>query len=156
MTALVHYGPEQWWYPSGRVAAGVRVTVVTMPAEQLAALYDVDSLPMANPVMTDAEGELEFWAPAGDYALRANGVSIPLVLEGGALDTDAVKTYVHSQPTPSQTWVVTHNLNTYPEVLVKATDGTELEGDTDYSAGPNQVTISFPGGAVSGVAYLRG
>lgn len=65
----------------------------------------------------------------------------------------AVDTYIHDQATPSDTWVIVHNLNRYPSVTVVDSAGTQFAVQVDYNT-RNQVTI-YMNGATSGKAYLN-
>lgn len=58
----------------------------------------------------------------------------------------------YPQTTASTTWTVTHNLDTYPNVLVIADDGSVIYGDVTYD-NTNQLTIEFSA-PVQGTAYL--
>ena len=76
------------------------------------------------------------------------------------VDTDAIPgggggmalSYVHNQGTPAETWVIDHNLNMYPNVVVEDSGGTTVEGEIVYNSA-HQVTLTFSA-AFSGVAYL--
>ena len=65
----------------------------------------------------------------------------------------ATPTYIHSELTPSDNWVVIHPLNKYPSVMVVDSGDTVLEPDIHYDS-PTQLTISF-GSPTSGKAYLN-
>lgn len=60
--------------------------------------------------------------------------------------------YVHSQPSPSTTWTITHALGGKPSVTVVDSAGTVVIGEVTYNS-DTQVTISFTS-AFSGFAYL--
>lgn len=60
--------------------------------------------------------------------------------------------YVHSQPTASNTWNITHNLGYYPSITVVDSAGTVVEGSYQYTA-LNTVIATFIG-SFSGKAYL--
>lgn len=61
--------------------------------------------------------------------------------------------FIYTQPLPSATWVITHNLNCYPSVTVIDSGNSQVEGDVTYDS-PNQITIGFSAG-FSGKAILR-
>lgn len=66
---------------------------------------------------------------------------------GGSGDTS----YVHTQPSPSLSWSITHNLGKRPNVTV--TEGANtVEGDITYSS-DNSLIITFTT-PTSGTAYL--
>ncbi len=63
------------------------------------------------------------------------------------------KSYHHIQGLPSATWVITHNLDKYPSILIIDSGGSEVVGAITYNT-TNQLTLSFSGG-FSGDAYLN-
>lgn len=63
------------------------------------------------------------------------------------------KFYVYTQSVPSDTWVVTHNLNKNPSIEVVDSAGTVVIGDYEY-IDANTVRLVF-GGAFSGKAYFN-
>lgn len=52
-----------------------------------------------------------------------------------------------------ETWVINHNLNKYPSVVVKQTDGTAIIGEVNYTS-MNTLEVYF-NTAVKGTAYLN-
>lgn len=60
--------------------------------------------------------------------------------------------YRHVEMTPSQTWLVHHNLNRYAAVTVVDSAGSVVVGDVAYLS-PNDVSISFSA-AFAGEAFL--
>lgn len=60
--------------------------------------------------------------------------------------------YVHSQASPSTTWVITHSLGGKPSVTVVDTADTMVVGEVTYNSN-TQVTVEFTA-AFSGYAYL--
>lgn len=60
--------------------------------------------------------------------------------------------YHHTQNTPSNTWVINHNLDFYPNVTVADSGGSLCEGEIMYTS-TDSVTVTFSG-AFSGNAYL--
>ncbi len=151
---MIKYGPELFWYPSGRVAAGIPIRVTNMPGGELSTVFDAGGLPIRNPVLTGSDGKLTFWAEPGAYMLEMNGVSIPITLSGGESGTGAPR-WVHTQTEPAATWVIDHDLNTYPSVTLVDPDGNDLgRTEVDYPS-TDRVVITW-GGPISGVAILRG
>jgi len=69
------------------------------------------------------------------------------------LGTSADKNYVHIQSSPSASWVVTHNLNKRPSVVVVDSADSVVVGEVEYNS-DNQVTLTFAG-AFSGKAYFN-
>lgn len=60
--------------------------------------------------------------------------------------------YTHTQNTPTNTWVIVHNLGNYPTALVYDSSGNECEGSIIQNT-TTQMTIVFSA-AFSGVAYI--
>ena len=60
--------------------------------------------------------------------------------------------YTHLQVSSSNTWVINHNLNFYPNVTVQDSAGTIYEGEISYT-NLNSITVTFSS-AFSGKAYL--
>ena len=72
-----------------------------------------------------------------------------LLLYSGAQD----KSYEHTQNSSSASWVITHNLNKFPEVVVKTSAGVIGRAAVTYQS-KNQLTVSLAG-ADTGKAYLN-
>lgn len=60
--------------------------------------------------------------------------------------------YFHTQDVASDTWVITHNLGFYPNIVVQDSALSVVEGEITYDS-VNQVTLTFQS-AFSGKAYL--
>ena len=60
--------------------------------------------------------------------------------------------YVFTQAVSNDTWVITHNLGFYPNITVKDSGGSIVEGEISYT-NSNSVTVTFSA-AFSGTAYL--
>ena len=60
--------------------------------------------------------------------------------------------FKYTQTAPSDTWVVVHNLNFFPNVTVQDSAGTICEGEITYTS-VNALTLTFSG-SFAGVAYL--
>jgi hypothetical protein len=64
-----------------------------------------------------------------------------------------VSTYIHEQLVPSTTWIIQHNMNSYPTVTVVDSAGTVVVGNVTYDS-KNRVTVEFTA-SFSGSAYLN-
>ena len=60
--------------------------------------------------------------------------------------------YFHTQAVTSSSWVITHNLGFYPNIVVQDSASSIVEGEIVYDS-VNQVTLNFQS-AFSGKAYL--
>jgi hypothetical protein len=69
------------------------------------------------------------------------------------LGTSSDKHFVYLQNTPSSSWVITHNLNKRPSVVVVDSAESVVVGEVEYNS-DNQVTLTFAG-AFSGKAYFN-
>lgn len=69
------------------------------------------------------------------------------------LGTSSDKFYTHEQNNPEAIWVITHNLNKRPAVVVVDSADNVVVGEVEYNS-DNQVTLTFAG-AFSGKAYFN-
>lgn len=67
---------------------------------------------------------------------------------------DAPSTYVYDQAIAADTWVITHNLDTYPSVEIVDSADTRIGANEVVWNDSNTITITFLA-AVSGKAYLN-
>ena len=105
----------------------------------------------------------------GIQGVQGGGVSLQDVLDAisnAALDTtddlsEGVQNlyftpsrvaYVHTQGVSSDTWIITHNLGFYPNITVKDSGGSIVEGEITYT-NSNSLTVTFSA-SFSGTAYL--
>lgn len=68
-----------------------------------------------------------------------------------AIETD--KTFLYTQSSPSNNWVINHNMNKNPSVTIIDSSGSQVIGDVYYTS-INIVTITFSA-AFSGYATLN-
>lgn len=84
----------------------------------------------------------------------------PLIIKDGFIqrlgDNDSVDTnkiqFIHTQVIPSLNWVITHNLNSFPSVIIADSSGTVVEGLKTYVT-KNIVSLVFSA-PFSGKAYF--
>lgn len=69
------------------------------------------------------------------------------------LEVTTEKSYEHTQDAISNEWVINHNLDKFPSVVVVDGDGVPIEGIPEY-LDRNNLKISFQP-AISGMAYLN-
>lgn len=62
-------------------------------------------------------------------------------------------TYIYTQTTPSSTWTITHNLNSFPSVTTVDISNVQIVGDLSYT-NVNQLIVNFSA-PVDGKAYLN-
>ena len=80
------------------------------------------------------------------------GVQGPAGPPGGGLGSGDLN-FLYSQGTPTNIWVIVHNLGKNPSVTVVDSGGSEVSGAIQYDT-VNQVTITFTA-SFSGNAYLN-
>jgi hypothetical protein len=78
MPTYAGFGPEAILAPNGEPFANTEISVYDDGTNDLATLYSSSvGGAQANPVMTDAYGNLVFWLAGGDYELEYNGHRVP-------------------------------------------------------------------------------
>lgn len=156
------YGPERLQYASGGDAVYTEVFVFLPDSVTKAVLYgDANGLTTgANPVWTDQNGELTFFAEIGDYDLAVNGsltrVSVTGGDSGGTVTPDDLARathYHHSQTVASDTWTINHTLG-YPPGGIVVTESTGDIVTPRLIENTSVVTVLSWDGAATGVADL--
>lgn len=72
-------------------------------------------------------------------------------VQGAGFDPSKVA-YVHQQGVASANWYIQHNLGFYPNITVKDSGGSIVEGEISYT-NSNEITLVFSS-SFSGTAYL--
>lgn len=54
--------------------------------------------------------------------------------------SDLKQNYIHNQNTPSTTWIIQHNLNSYPPIVFIDENGIEFRGRVVYES-ENRITM---------------
>lgn len=86
---------------------------------------------------------------ANGYASLDSNGKIPL----SQIPDATFNTYTYYQITPSDNWVIKHNLNRYPSVTIVDSSGNVVVGEVKYIDN-NTINISFVG-VFAGTAYLN-
>lgn len=152
--ALVLYS-QYLVFPNGLPAANYPVPVQLMGSNQPAVLFSDANGTTAgsNPVMTDGDGRVEFYAAPGCYHAHLAGEEFPVPIDESVTDPVWPDLVVHEQSVPSAVWSVSHWFGMPPTVDVVTAEGvtaTQVDHDPDGLG----TVITF-GTAVTGTAYLR-
>lgn len=140
---------------------GIETTVYTHPSTHPASIIVEDS---THRFVTDAEKDT--WnnkqdslgytpeniankGVANGYASLDSNGKIPL----SQIPDATFNTYTYYQITPSDNWVIKHNLNRYPSVAIVDSSGNVVVGEVKYIDN-NTINISLVG-AFAGTAYLN-
>lgn len=89
--------------------------------------------------------------PAGATGAGETGATGPQGIAGP--EGPEVATYVFDQGMPAALWVINHDLQRFPAVIVSDSTGRIVEGDVVYVSA-NTVTVQFQA-AFSGTAYIN-
>lgn len=153
--ALAPY-TEFYWFPDETFAVGVEYHVFPRFSNVHAPLFQdqAGTIPIPNPGVTAAGGEISFFVENGDYWIKVGTNVFYLIVD---LDPNLThvwpSTFRWPQTVPAAVWVINHGLNAFPDVSVLDPANEELFGQVQYVDDDNlTITFSTP---MSGVAYLR-
>jgi hypothetical protein len=118
-----------------------RVSVINDPEDVLVVEESTEIIDITTPGPQGPQGPQ---GQTGDTGPQ--GPQGPPGVPGGGFQ------YVHDQSIPSDTWVIFHNLNGYPNVSVVDSAGTEVVGEVTYDSA-FQLTVRFSSG-FAGKAFL--
>ena len=85
--------------------------------------------------------------------LKLDDDNIQLLNGNGDVISEIPRTFVHEQGRASNEWVIVHNLNKYPSVVVIDSSGNEVETAVEYNT-KNKITIRL-NASFSGKAFLN-
>lgn len=142
--ALGHFGPQGVRFTSGAPARDWPIRVETQAGALVSLFNDAAGLdPAPNPKRTDQYGNLFFYTTPGDYVLEYSTARIPIIVE--EMETGAGSgSYTHLEPTPAAVWIVTHNLNRYPDPVVFLASDPDVPVWTDLEyPDSNHTTLIF-------------
>jgi hypothetical protein len=72
----------------------------------------------------------------------------------GASGIGADAHFVFTQAEPSSKWTIKHNLEKFPSVTVFNSANEQVEGEVKHLSN-KELTVEFPSGGFSGVAYMN-
>ena len=150
---LIHY-TQYVFYPGGNPAANIELPVYLAGGNVAVPLRadKAGTTPLANPVMTDSDGRVTFYAPPGDYTVWLAGTVWLMLPDETETDPAWPGTFVHTQTVPATVWNVAHYFGIEPAVDV-VTDDAEIQGEVSHPDDEHTV-ITF-GAPITGVARLR-
>lgn len=147
---------ERYWYADESLAAGQLAHVFPRFSNIHAPLFQdqAGTIPLPNPLPTDAAGFLTFFVENGDYWVYVNGQAFYVIVD---LDPNLThvwpSTFRWEQAAAVTVWTIAHGLNSKPAVITLGTSDEIILGDVQYQDDDNlTITFAVP---VAGVAYLR-
>lgn len=110
------------------------------------------TVPLTNPLMTDGDGLMEFYAAPGSFITELAGDIFHFLVDPAETDAAWPGTFVHTQAVAATVWTVEHHIGAPPSVEVLI--GTQrVEATIDHPDDETTViTFSAP---QTGTAFLR-
>lgn len=108
--------------------------------------------PLTNPVLTDNNGLLTFYAAPGSYFTDVSGILFQYVVDPDETDDAWPGTFVHVQASASATWTVNHHFGVRPQVDV-IVSGIPVEAGISHT--DDETTVITFSASTAGTAYLR-
>ena len=141
-------------YPDGNPAAEVMQTVFLLGGNVAVPMFGdkAGTLPLGNPLTTDGDGLLEFYAAPGSFITELAGQIFHFLVDAAEPDDAWPGAFVHEQLVAAAVWTVNHHIGAPPAVTVLV-DGQVVEGDVVHT-GPETTQITF-GSPIAGTALLR-
>lgn len=141
-------------YPGGDPAADESFPVQLTGGNVLVPTFTTKAgtTALTNPVLTDNNGLLTFYAAPGDYFTDISGTLFQYLVDPTETDEAWPGTFVHVQSASSATWTVNHHLGVQPQVVVLVS-GIAVEAGVSHTN--DETTVITFGASTSGTAYLR-
>jgi hypothetical protein len=141
-------------YPDGHPAANVTVPVWLLGGNVPVPLFadKAGTVPLANPIETDADGMISVYAAPGALTAELAGRVFSFLVDDSETDDAWPGTFVHEQAVPATVWTVAHHFGIEPVVdnlVASAPTSAEV---THPDTGTTVITFAVP---TSGVAHLR-
>lgn len=140
--------------PGGNPAANMPFAIKLVGGNRLIPLLadKQGNAPLPNPLMTDADGLLMFYAAPGAFCVELSGEMFQIMPAADETDEAWPGTFVYDQASPLSVWTIDHFFGIQPSVAI-VVDGTESEAQVSHvDTITTVITFSQP---VSGQAYLR-
>lgn len=141
-------------YPDGNPAADRMQTVCLLGGNVAVPMFSdkAGTLPLTNPLMTDGEGLIEFYAAPGAFITELAGSIFHFTVDPAETDPAWPDTFIHTQAVAATVWTVEHHFGLQPavEILIgTARVEATVEHPDDETA---VITFSAP---QTGTAFLR-
>lgn len=150
---LIRYS-QYIYFPDGSPAADTAFPVKLLGGNILVPVFTgkAGTTPRNNPVTTDNEGLLTFFAAPGAYYVDVAGTIFHLMVDETEEDDAWPGTFIHLQFSPASVWTIEHHFGIEPDVTVlvaaAAIAGDVAHPDTETTT----VTFESP---TTGTALLR-
>lgn len=150
---LIQYS-QYLTYPDGSPAAEASFPVKLLGGNVLTPTFTskAGTTPLTNPVLTDGDGLLTFFAAPGAFVTDIAGTLFHYAVDDSEEDEAWPGTFIHTQGSASSTWTVEHHFGVEPSVTVLV-EGQTLDGDVTHP--DDETTVITFGASVAGVALLR-
>jgi hypothetical protein len=149
---LIKYG-QYLTYPDGNPVSEQPYPVMLAGGNVLVPVFtDKSGTPLANPVMTDTDGLLTFYAAPGHYVTDVSGTLFHHTVDETDPDDAWPGLFIHTQAVAATVWTVNHHFGVEPTVNTLVS-GQSAEADVTHPT-TEQTVITF-GSPVSGTALLR-
>jgi hypothetical protein len=142
-------------FPDGNPVDTMPYPVMRLGGNVLTPTYvdKAGTTPLVNPVLTDSDGMLTFYAAPGAYVTDVSGRLFQYVVDDDETDAAWPGTFIHTQASPATVWTIGHHFGIEPTVTVLV-DAQDSQGDVSHPD-DETTTITF-GAPITGTAYLRG
>lgn len=141
-------------FPGGGPAANFSVGIWLHASNQMALLFtdQTGDTPAPNPLTTDGDGQVVFWAAPGDYEALLAGERFHIPVDETFDEPTWPDLWVHDQSTPATVWTIEHHFGVRPQVDVILSG--ELAEAAVSHPDDETTTITF-GAQTTGTAHLR-
>jgi hypothetical protein len=142
-------------YPDGSPAAEASFPVQLTGGNVLVPTFTskAGTTPLANPVLTDGDGLLTFYAAPGSFFTDIAGTLFRYFVDQAEADDAWPGLYVHEQTASASVWTVHHHFGTAPAVTVLSGAGQEIPASVAHpDAETTTLTFETP---TTGTAHLR-
>lgn len=145
---------EYIFLPGGNPAANMPIPIGLVGANQVSPLFadKPGTIPLANPVMSDADGRIQFYGAPGRYFASLAGESTLIPVDAAETDDVWPGVYVHDQAVPATVWTIDHHFGLEPAVTVLV-GGARVEAEVTHPTAEQTVITFSP--AQAGTAFLR-